>query len=100
MSRLKIMAVLSLGLGIGANASLFTLVNAALFRPPAGVNNPDRLLGVGSRRIDMPATFGNISYPDYVDVRDQTREYSTAWRAPPLPRWTPGLATSPSGLAG
>lgn len=69
-----VMAVLSLGLGIGANTSLFTVVNAVLLRPPAGVRAPERLVAVGSRHADAPRTFGNVSYADYADTRDQTAQ--------------------------
>jgi hypothetical protein len=65
------MAILSLGLGIGANTSLFTLWSMAYCCVLQRAFATERLLGVGSRRIDMPATFGNISYPDYLDLASQ-----------------------------
>jgi putative ABC transport system permease protein len=39
-------AVLSLAVGIGANTTIFTIANALLFRPPAGVAAPDRLVDI------------------------------------------------------
>ena len=40
-------AALSLAIGIGANTAIFTIANALLFRPPAGVVAPGRLVDVG-----------------------------------------------------
>src|SRR5438874_13644730 len=42
-------AACSLAVGIGANTTIFTVANALLFRPPAGVVEPDRLVDIGSR---------------------------------------------------
>ncbi|PYR53265.1 MAG: hypothetical protein DMF89_00010 [Acidobacteria bacterium] len=37
-------AALSLAIGIGANTTIFTVANRLLFRVPAGVAHPDRLV--------------------------------------------------------
>jgi hypothetical protein len=39
-------AVLTIAVGVGANTAIFTLVNAALLRPPVAVSEPERLVGV------------------------------------------------------
>jgi predicted permease len=59
-------AVASLALGIGANAAIFSLADAILFRPLPGVREPERLASVAS---------GPQAYPAYRAYRDQ----STAW---------------------
>ncbi|MGI8655949.1 MAG: ABC transporter permease [Pyrinomonadaceae bacterium] len=66
-------AVLSLALGIGANTSIFSFVNAVLLRP-LPVVEPERLVSVFSSRRANP--YDVSSYPDYVDYRDKNEVFS------------------------
>jgi predicted permease len=60
-------AALSLAIGIGANTTIFTIANALLFKTPADVVEPGRLVDVG--RSQDGVGFDNGSYPNYLDIR-------------------------------
>ena len=62
-----VVAVLSLGLGIGANTAIFSLVNALLLRPMP-VAQPHEIVSVYTSDFSGPL-FGASSYPDYQDFR-------------------------------
>src|SRR5258707_4735990 len=50
------MAVLSLALGIGANASIFSVINAILLRPLPGVERPSELFSLNAKVGDHSNT--------------------------------------------
>jgi predicted permease len=63
-------AIVSLGLGIGANSAIFSLLNAVLLRPMP-VASPDAVVAVYTS--DYSSTkYGSSSYPDYLDFRQRT----------------------------
>ncbi|MBT5876691.1 MAG: ABC transporter permease [Candidatus Latescibacteria bacterium] len=57
-------------LGIGANTSIFSFVNATLLRPIQGVRDPASLVSVYTSDYSS-GLYGTSSYPDYLDFRDQ-----------------------------
>lgn len=62
-------AALSLAIGIGANATIFSVASAMLLRPMPGLTDSDRLVDVG--RVGRGADFDTVSYPNYTDIRDR-----------------------------
>ncbi len=65
-------AVVALALGIGVNATVFTLVNAVLIRG-LPFRDSGRLYMLSSR--DTRGGNPSISYPDFQDLRSQTRAF-------------------------
>lgn len=65
-------AVLSLGLGIGANTAIFTLIDYVMLRS-LPVRAPEQL-AVIARNPEKPST--SFNYPDYLYFRDHNRSYS------------------------
>ena len=70
---------LTFALGIGANATMFEILDRLLFRPPAFMPDADRVGRIylrqprpdGTDRID-----NNISYLRYTELRDHTRTFA------------------------
>ena len=65
-----ITAIVTLALGIGANAVVFSVLNAIILRP-INVPQADNLYTV--QRYKYPSQ----SYPDYLDLRDRNRTFSS-----------------------
>ncbi|HEX4006300.1 MAG TPA: ABC transporter permease [Acidobacteriaceae bacterium] len=69
-----ITAVLTLALGIGANAVVFSILNAVVLRP-LKVPRAQNLFMVQRMFGKMPSP--SQSYPDYVDLRDKNRTFES-----------------------
>jgi predicted permease len=63
-------AVVTLALAIGANAVVFSVLNALILRP-LNMPRPESLYTI-EHRIDKATT---LSYPDYLDLRDRNRSF-------------------------
>jgi predicted permease len=76
---LSLAAVLTLGLGIGANTAIFGVVDRLFFQPPAHVVDPGRVVRLNVTTGESP--FGTFTipigaYPRYLDFRDHARSFT------------------------
>jgi putative ABC transport system permease protein len=78
-------ALLTLALGIGANAAIFSLVNRVLLRP-LPYADADRLAMVGDR--DPDGTASNIGFQTMKDFAERTRAFESIV---PIRSWAPTL---------
>jgi macrolide transport system ATP-binding/permease protein len=70
-----IIAIATLGLGIGGATAVFSVIDAVLFRPLAGVREPERLVSI--ERVQGDTTvLPDFGYPDYDDLRKQSSALS------------------------
>jgi predicted permease len=67
-------AALSLAIGIGANSALFSLHDAILLRP-LPVPDSAAIMTVNAAAPDDPTFAGQLSYPNYRDLREQSRSF-------------------------
>jgi putative ABC transport system permease protein len=66
--------VVALALGIGVNTTVFTLVNAVLFRG-LPVDQPDRVMYLSTNNHSKNQTDIRVSYPDFRDWREQSKSF-------------------------
>lgn len=78
-------ATVILGLGIGANTTVFTLVSTLFLEPPPLIVEPDRLVRIN--RTTDGTGFGALAYPDYLYYEENNELFDGI------------LAYDPSGLA-
>jgi putative ABC transport system permease protein len=64
-------AVIALGLGVGANTAIFSLVNGVLLRP-LPFPNAERIIYFEGKNPGAGITESNISFPDFTDWSQQT----------------------------
>lgn len=70
-----IVVVTMLALGIGTSTVVFSVVNGLLLRPLAATH-PEQLASIVVVRQDNQGQYGDLSWPNYVDLRDQNASFS------------------------
>ncbi len=69
----SIVVILTLALGVGANTTVFSVVDAVMLRP-LPYTQPQQLVEVASADASSPVT-RNVSYPDFFDWREQNHSF-------------------------
>jgi predicted permease len=96
-------ALITLGLGIGATTVMFTVIDGVLLKP-FGYRDPDRLLRL-REQTDWSTSLGNLwgfTYPNYLDCKRESQSLDIAvWSinrgtvsAPGVPEYINGLEVS------
>jgi len=67
-------AIIALALGIGANATVFSLVNAIIFKNLPFADS-ERVLYITSLNPKNPRGSDRVSLPDYQDLRAQVKSF-------------------------
>jgi putative ABC transport system permease protein len=70
------LAVLTVGLGVGATTVMFSAVHGVLLKP-LSYPEPDLLVMIRGATRAQPGRTGVISYPDYRDWRHESRSFET-----------------------
>lgn len=71
-----IAVILSLAIGIGANAAIFSLVNGVLLKP-LPFKNSEQLVTVWQKPSKNRFMFSSVSGPNYKDCKEQSRLFES-----------------------
>jgi putative ABC transport system permease protein len=67
---------LTLALGIGANTTMFSLLDAAFLRPLPGISEAERIVQIVRTRAKTGQGFESVNDADYRDYRDQNSTFT------------------------
>lgn len=96
-------AVLTLGLGIGANTAMFGVVDRLFLRPLPHVVHPERLVDlsvVGTWNGEPSYSWVMQTYPRYLDLKAHARTISVAAYGPWAPTFSLGLGERAEPVTG
>src|ERR1700738_5064508 len=65
-----VVALVTLALGIAANTTILSWINATLLNPIPGVSRPSEMIAVEMGRA------GSFSYPDFLDLRERGNSFA------------------------
>ena len=71
------LALVTIAVGIGVNATVFSFVNALLLRPAPAVRDPQTLVSVFTSDFSS-GLFGTSSYPDYLSIKEDATAFEGA----------------------
>ena len=69
-------AVACLALGIGVNATIFSVIDGVILHPMT-YPEPERLMILHSRNLEERVNRGPVSYPDFKDLRDTATSFES-----------------------
>ncbi|HKE57002.1 MAG TPA: ABC transporter permease [Pyrinomonadaceae bacterium] len=69
-----VIAVVTLGLGIGANTAIFSAINALLLKP-LPLPEPDRVVAIWDKAPSRGVVHNEVSMANYLDWRAQSQSY-------------------------
>lgn len=75
-----LVSVFSLAIGIAVNGVMFSVTDTLFLRDIPGVDQPDRILEVGTVQLERPR-FGAWSWPDFAAIREQAPLAAVAFHA-------------------
>ncbi len=87
----SVVAIIALGLGVGANTAIFSLVNGVLLRP-LPYPDADRIVYFEGKNPTQGITDSNISVPDFQDWTAQSQAFAHT-----AIFWTGGAALAEAG---
>src|SRR5689334_19526549 len=69
-------AVLTIAIGIGANASLFSVYDQLVLNP-VSLPNPDSLVAIVTRNQQLNRIVPNVSWPRYRELKAKSRAFAS-----------------------
>jgi predicted permease len=70
----SLLAILSIAIGVGANAAMFSVADGLMLRP-LPIPDPDGLMTVSATLPTGEIRSSAISYPDFADLRDRAQSF-------------------------